>query len=112
MNVIDQSVYLRVIGKTDVNYFTVYSEWAFPSFSTRRENHVEVLQDLVETDVDVCVHAANSNCATHPSKPTRRCDSKLPRLALRNRRRCCFFWLQLQCSSGDGANQCTQCRCL
>src|SRR5947199_6094628 len=82
VNVVDQSVYLCVVGKTYVNYFAVYSKRAFLRFSAHRENHVEMLQNLVKADVDICVDPADSDRAVQPREPTRCCDSKMPRFAL------------------------------
>src|SRR5438477_5343689 len=84
VDVVEQPVYLCVVGKADVNYFTVYSKRAFLRFSTHRENHVEVLQDFVEADVDICVDPADSDRAVQARHPTRRCDCKLPGFAFGN----------------------------
>src|SRR6267154_595356 len=83
-NVVDQSAYLRAVRKTDVNYFTVYSERPFPRFRPRRKNHVKVLQDFANRDIDICVNPADSNRPVHARQPTGRCDCELPGFALRD----------------------------
>src|SRR4051812_34618773 len=84
VDVVNQPVYLCVVGKTYVNYFTVYSKRAFLRFSTHRENHVEMLQNLVEANVDICIDPADSDRAVQPRHPTRRRNCKLPWLTLSN----------------------------
>src|SRR5207249_2306431 len=88
VDVVDQPIYLCVVGKTYVNYFTVYSKWAFLRFSTHGENHIEMLQNLVEADVDICIDSADSDRAVQPRQPTGRCDCKLPGFAFGNCWRC------------------------
>src|SRR5206468_5718653 len=109
VDIVDEPVYLRVVGKTYVNYFAVYSERAFLRFSTHRENHIEVLQNFVDRDVYIGVNPANPNRAVQARQPTRRCDRKLPWLTLRNRWRRGFFRRQFYgtcCRTADGCKQC------
>ena len=82
VDVVDQPIYLCVVGKTYVNYFAVYSKGAFLRFSTHRENHIQMLENLIEADVDICVDPADSDRPVQARHPTGRCDSKMPRFAL------------------------------
>lgn len=84
MDVVDQAVYLRAVGKTHVNYFAEYSEWTFLRLRPHRENHVEVLQNFIDRDVYICVDPADPDCPIHARQPTGHCDRKLPRLGLSN----------------------------
>src|SRR5206468_3832289 len=59
MDVVDQSVYLRAVGKTYVDQFTIYSEWTFLRLHPCRQNRVKMLQNFGDGDVDVCVNPAN-----------------------------------------------------
>src|SRR6266545_2417884 len=101
VDVVNQPVYLCVVGKTYVNYFTVYSEWTFLRFSSHSENHVEMLQNLVKANVDICVDSADSDCAVQPRHPTRRRNCKMPRFALRNRWRRGFLRSRVRLRSGE-----------
>src|SRR5437762_1091633 len=84
VDVVNQPIYLCVVGKTYVNYFAVYSKGAFLRFSTHRENHIQMLENLIEADVDICVDSADSNRAIQARGPTGSCDGKLPGFAFDN----------------------------
>src|SRR5439155_9929822 len=111
VNVVDQPVYLCVVGKTYVNYFAVYSKRAFLRFSAHRENHIEMLQNLVKADVDICVDPADSDRAVQPRHPTRCRNGKLPRLALRNRWRRCFLRREFHRTCPDTPDDCEHRAC-
>src|SRR5438874_6417786 len=109
VDVVNQPIYLCVVRKTYVNYFAVYSEWTFLRFSTHRENHVEVLQDLVEANVDICVDSADSDRAVQPRHPTRRGNCKLPWLILGNCGWRGSLRLELQRARLENASNCEHC---
>ena len=48
VDVVDEPVYLRVIGETRVNEFAVYSERTFSRLRPGQENHVKVLKNFVD----------------------------------------------------------------
>ena len=109
MDVVDEPVYLGVVGKTYVKHFTVDSEGTFLCLRPRCENHVEVLQNLADADVDICVDAPDSNRAVHARQPTGNGNRELPRLALCNRWRRGFLRLELYRSCVQAANNCEHC---
>jgi hypothetical protein len=104
VDVVDQTVYLRAVGKTYVNEFTEYSERTFLRLRPHRENHVEVLQNFIDGDVYICVDPADSDRAVHARQPTGRCDRKLPRLALNNCGRRAFLRRQFHRACADTAD--------
>src|SRR5215475_15065308 len=104
MDVVNQSAYLCVVRQTHIKDFSIYSKRAFPRLRSHRENHVKMLQDLVEANVYVRVHAAYSDGTVDARHQTRNGNSKLPRLALGNAWRRGFLWLQVQCTSGQRAD--------
>src|SRR5438093_13728176 len=59
VDVVDQPVYLCVVGKTYVNQFTVYSEGTPLCLRPHRENPVEVLQNFVDGDVYIRVNPSD-----------------------------------------------------
>src|SRR5215475_12493773 len=87
MDVVNQSAYLCVVRQTHIKDFSIYSKRAFPRLRSHRENHVKMLQDLVEADVYVRVHTADSDGTVDARHQTRNGNRKLPRLTLSNRRR-------------------------
>src|SRR5215468_2657756 len=96
MDVVDQPAYLCVVRQTHIKDFSIYSERAFPRLRSHRENHVKMLQNLVEADVYVRVHTADSDGTVDARHQTRNGDRKLPRLALCNCWRGSFLRLQFQ----------------
>jgi hypothetical protein len=104
VDVVDQPVYLCVVGKTYVDYFAEYSERTFLRLRPRRKNHVEMLQNLVEADVDICVDSTDSDRPVQARHPTGRCDRKLPRLALCNRGRRRFLRREFHRACPDTAD--------
>ena len=82
MDVVDQSVDLCVIGQTHVKEFTVNSKGTFLCLCPDRENHVKVLQNLINADIYVCIDTADSDRPADAREPAGHCDRKLPRLAL------------------------------
>ena len=85
MDVVDQPVYLCVVGKTYVKHFTGYSEGPFLRLGTHRKNHVEVLQNFIDGDVYICVDPADPDCPIHARQSTGRRDGKLPGFTLGDR---------------------------
>src|SRR5262249_33462453 len=85
VDVVNQPVYLCAVGKTDVNYFAVYSERTLLGLRPHRENHVKVLQDFVDGNIYVCVNPAHADRAVEARQPAWRGNRKLPRFALCNR---------------------------
>src|SRR5215475_7513675 len=55
VDVVNQSAYLCVVRQTHIKDFSIHSERAFPRLRSHRENHVKMLQDLVEANVYVRV---------------------------------------------------------
>src|SRR5436190_15007309 len=68
-----------------------------------------MLQNLVETDVNICVNSTDSDRAVQTRHPAGRCNCKLPRLALSNCWRCGFLRLELDGARPQTANGCEQC---
>src|SRR6266481_332335 len=109
MDVVDQSVYLRAVGKTYVDQFTIYSERTFLRLHPPRQNRVKMLQNFGDGDVDVCVNPANPDCAVCARQPTGHCDRKMPRLCLSNCRWRAFLRLELHRARPKTANGCHHC---
>lgn len=65
VDVVDQAVDLCVVGQTSIKNFTKYSKRPIPRFRSHCEKHVKVLQNLVEADVYVGIHATDSDRAVN-----------------------------------------------
>src|SRR5262245_56792497 len=112
MDVVDHSVDLCAVGKTQVNYFAEYSERTFLRLCPHRKNHVKVLQNVVEKpDVYICVDPADSNRPVHPRHPTGRRDCEPPGLAFCNGWRRGFFRLQFQRARVERSDERKACAC-
>src|SRR5215510_5397168 len=105
MDVVDQPAYLCVVRQTHIKDFSIYSERAFPRLRSHRENHVKMLQDLVEADVYVRVPAAYSDGTVDARHQTRNSNGKLPRLALGNAWWRSLFRLQFHRARGQRADE-------
>ena len=62
-------------------HFTEYAEGPFLGLRPHRENHVEVLQNFIDGDVDICVNPADPDCpfmlASQPGTAIVNCHGSL-----------------------------------